>query len=88
MVVKERDKNLETWCKMTQYVVVSKGRGRLWIRDTEIKQGWQFKYLRTILTDNGKSHTEIESSVVKAKYAFQEINKVLGNRDKKNNAEM
>ena len=51
------------------------------IKDTVLKQVKSFKYLGTIIDENGKSSTEIKSRIGKAKAAFQNMNQIFRSWD-------
>ena len=49
-------------------------------RDTKIKQVQKFKYLGSVLTEDGKCDAEIKRRIGLAKDAFQKLSKVLRDR--------
>lgn len=72
MTVSEK-KGLKISCKKAERMVVSTRNSQIWkvqIGDTKIKQAQQFKYLGSILAEDGKYATEIRSHNETAKYTF------------------
>ncbi|GFO06060.1 cytochrome c oxidase assembly protein cox15-like protein [Plakobranchus ocellatus] len=51
----------------------------LFVDGTKLKQRDSFKYLETIITQDGKSHTEIKARIAQAKTNFQKMKPILTN---------
>ena len=49
------------------------------INGTTLRQTQQFKYLGTIISSDGKSHTEVESRISQAKTTFHKMKHILTN---------
>ena len=67
-------------CKKTECMVVSKQTGvncHLEIGNEKIKQVKSFKYLGSIITEDGKCEKEIKSRIAMAKEAFQRLKPIL-----------
>ncbi|GFS15866.1 endonuclease-reverse transcriptase [Elysia marginata] len=68
--------------KKTEIMVISRRpnlNADLFVDGTKLKQRDSFKYLGTIITQDGKNHTEIQARIAQAKTNFQKMKPLLTN---------
>ncbi|GFN78636.1 endonuclease-reverse transcriptase [Plakobranchus ocellatus] len=73
---------LELNNKKTEVMVISRRpnlNADLFVDGTKLKQRDSFRYLGTIITQDGKSHTEIKARIAQAKTNFQKMKPLLTN---------
>ncbi|GFN76223.1 endonuclease-reverse transcriptase [Plakobranchus ocellatus] len=73
---------LELNSKKTEVMVINRRpnlNADLFVDGTKLKQRDSFKYLGTIITQDGKSHTEIKARIAQAKTNFQRMKPLLTN---------
>ncbi|GFN79417.1 RNA-directed DNA polymerase from mobile element jockey [Plakobranchus ocellatus] len=73
---------LELNNKKTEVMVISRKpnlNADLFVDGTKLKQRDSFRYLGTIITQDGKSHTEIKARIAQAKTNFQKMKPLLTN---------
>ncbi|GFO18885.1 endonuclease-reverse transcriptase [Plakobranchus ocellatus] len=73
---------LELNSKKTEVMVINRRpnlNADLFVDGTKLKQRDSFKYLGTIITQDGKSHTDIKARIAQAKTNFQKMKPLLTN---------
>ncbi|GFO10081.1 endonuclease-reverse transcriptase [Plakobranchus ocellatus] len=79
---KSKRMGLELNSKKTEVMVINRRpnlNADLFVDGTKLKQRDYFKYLGTIITQDGKSHTEIKARIAQAKTYFQKKKPLLTN---------
>ncbi|GFO08077.1 RNA-directed DNA polymerase from mobile element jockey [Plakobranchus ocellatus] len=79
-----RKKGLELNSKKTEVMVISSKQESpkcdIFINKVKLKQTEKFKYLRTIISNNGKTNREISARTAQAKINFQKMKTILTNK--------
>ena len=77
-----KKKGLELNSKKTEVMVISRKshpKCDIYMGETKLKQRESFKYLGTLITQDGRNNTEVKSRIVQAKTAFQKMKSILTN---------
>ena len=75
-----RKKGLDLNSKKTEVMVISKkttAECNIFVDGTKLKQKQSFKYLSTLITQDGRSHSEVNTRIAQAKTVFQKTKSIL-----------
>ncbi|GFO06356.1 endonuclease-reverse transcriptase [Plakobranchus ocellatus] len=79
-----RKKGLELNSKKTEVMVISRKQESpkcdIFINEIKLKQREKFKYLGTIISNDGKTNREISARTAQAKINFQKMKTILTNK--------
>ena len=78
-----REKGLDLNSKKTEVMVISKKTTpecNIFVDGTKLKQKQSFKYLGTLITQDGRSHSEVKTRIAQAKIVFQKMKSILTNK--------
>ena len=53
----------------------------IFVDETKLKQKQSFKYLGTLITQDGRRHSEVNTRIAQAKIVFQKMKSILTNKD-------
>ena len=75
-----RKKGLDLNSKKTEVMVISRKTTpecNIFVDGTKLKQKKSFKYLGTLITRDGRSHSEVNTRIAQAKIVFQKMKSIL-----------
>ena len=79
-----RKKGLDLNSKKTEVMVISKKTTpecNIFVDGTKLKQKQSFKYLGTLITQDGRSHSEVNARIAQAKIVFKKMKYILTNKN-------
>ena len=79
-----RKKGLDLNSKKTEVMVISKKTTpecNIFVDGTKLKQKQSCKYLGTLITQDGRSHSEVNTIIAQAKIVFQKMKLILTNKN-------
>ena len=79
-----RKKGWDLNSKKTEVMVISKKTTpecNFFVDGTKLKQKQSFKYLGTFITQDGRSHSEVNTRIAQAKIVFQKMKSILTNKN-------
>ncbi|GFO19349.1 endonuclease-reverse transcriptase [Plakobranchus ocellatus] len=83
-IVEEESRRLELISKKMEVMVISRKQKSpkcdIFINKVKLKQTEKFKYLGTIISNDGKTNTEISARTAQAKINFQKMKTILTNK--------
>ena len=79
-----RKKGFHLNSKKTEVMVISKKtlpESNIFVDGTKLKRKQSFKYLGTLITQDGRGHSEVNTRIAQAKIVFQKMKSILTNKN-------